>query len=104
MERFTLTSEHVALLKRMLVEWEDEPYDGAPAINSKRPYGNSDVCGDVAEIVGLTPSEDDDGEKQWPKGTRERCLALHRETEKALQICLTAQVFLGARGRAKHAS
>ena len=28
-----------------------------------------------------------------PRGTRERCMALHRETEKALQVCLTAQTF-----------
>jgi hypothetical protein len=93
MERFTLTLEHVALLKRMCVEWQDEPYDGAPAINIKRPYGNSSVWQDVAEIIGLQPAEDDDGEKHWPKGTRERCMALHRETETALQVCLTAQTF-----------
>lgn len=89
MERFTLTAEHVALLKRMCVEWQDR----APAINPKRPYGTCRVWQDVAEIIGLQPTEDDDGEKHWPKGTRERCMALHRETEKALQVCLTAQTF-----------
>ena len=93
MQRFTLTHEHVALLKRMFVEWQDDPYEGAPAINIKRPYGNSGVLEDVAEIIGLTQSEDDDGEKHWPKGTSERCMSLHRQTEKALQVCLTAQTF-----------
>lgn len=93
MERFTLTAEHVALLKRMCVDWRDEPYDGAPVINIKRPYGNSNVWRDVAEIIGLTPVEGDDGEKYWPEGTRERCMVLHRETDKALQVCLTAQTF-----------
>lgn len=89
MERFTLTAEHVDLLKRMCVEWQDGAYDGAPAINIKRPYGNSAVWQDVAEIIGLAPAEDG----EWPQGTMERCLALHRETSKALQVCLAAQTF-----------
>ena len=93
MKRFTLTNNHVALLQRMCVEWQNEPYEGAPAINIKRPYGNSRVWQDVAEVIGLQPTEDDDGEEHWPKGTRERCIALHRETETALQVCLAAQSF-----------
>lgn len=93
MNRFTLTTQHIALLKRMCVEWQDDPYDGAPAINIKRPYGNSSVWQDVAEAIGLTPTKDDDGEEHWPEGTRKRCLTLHRQMETALQVCLTAQTF-----------
>jgi hypothetical protein len=93
MERFTLTQQHVDLLRRMNVRWEDDAYDGAPAIDAKRPYGNSDVWRDVAEIIGLAPTVDDEGETHWPQGTRDQCMALHRETEKALQVCLTAGTF-----------
>jgi len=93
MERFTLTQQHTNLLRRMNVRWEDEAYDGAPTIDAKRPYGNSGVWQDVAEITGLAQAVDDEGEPHWPQGTRDQCMALHRETEKALQVCLTAGTF-----------
>ena len=94
MERFTLTEQHLKLLKRMWVYWEDGAYAGAPSIDIKRPYGNSDVWQDVAEICGVQQFEDDDGEKHYPKGTKETCMALHRETEKALQVVLASQSFV----------
>lgn len=96
-EVFDLTEQHIALIKRMNVQWEDSAYDGAPAIDIKRPYGNSSVWRDVAEILGIKKIEDDNGETYWPKGTQEACLDLHRETETALQVCLAAQSFVPGR-------
>jgi len=93
MQKFTLTQQHVDLLHRMNVRWNDEAYEGAPEIDAKRPYGNSDVWRNVAEIIGIAPVIDDDGERHWPQGTREACMALHRETGKALQVCLSAKTF-----------
>ncbi len=93
MEKFTLTQEHLKLIQRMNIRFEDDTYDGAPAVDIKRPYGNSDVMSDVAEIIGIEKAEDDCGEKYWPKGTRERCEKIHKETAKALQVCLAAQSF-----------
>ena len=93
MERFTLTNEHLKLIKRMNIRFDDDAYDGAPAVDIKRPYGNSDVMNDVAEIIGIEKSEDDRGEKYWPKGTHAYCKSLHEETAKALQVCLAAQSF-----------
>lgn len=85
-ERFHFTPQHMKLLQRMYVEWE-EGEAGGPAISPKRPYGNSDVAYDVAEILGIPVIErgpgtgmDDDQEV--------KLMVLHRETEVALQIVL----------------
>jgi len=91
--KFTLTAQHVALLRRMCVEWCDEAYEGAPAINIKRPYGNSSVWQDVAEIIGIQQIESDAGYECWPKETQDLCMKLHREMEIALQVCLRAGTF-----------
>lgn len=93
MEYFTVLPEHLALIRRMNVEWCDDPYDGAPAVNIKRPYGNSDAWRDVAETLGYSPVKDDDGEEHWPAGTRDACLAKHREAGLALQVCVRAGLF-----------
>jgi hypothetical protein len=83
METFNLTEQHIALLKRAYVDWQDME-TGAPAIDPKRPYGNSDVVGDVATILSLPEPEGGDYEK---------LLALHRETQTALQVILQFQSF-----------
>jgi len=40
--KFELKQVHLDLFKEMYVDWDDCEF-GAPAINPKRPYGNSDV-------------------------------------------------------------
>jgi hypothetical protein len=91
--RFTMTAEHVALLRRANVRWEECEY-GAPSIDCKRPYGNSGVESDIAEILGWPKQEcphcgEDLGDDKW----RERAKALHEETETALQIVLAVGSF-----------
>ena len=86
-DRFTLTHEHLKLLRRMYVGWQDCE-TGAPEIDQKRPYGNSSVAEDVAEILGMEPADSDNGEPTLSQAQRERCATLHRETETALQIFL----------------
>ncbi len=77
---FTLTPIHIKLIRRMNVRYDEDTEYGAPEIDPKRPYGNSDVEDDIREIVGKRLSSDD-------------CLKLHKETEKALQIfLLNAQI------------
>lgn len=56
---FTLTEDHIKLLSRAYIGWEDSEF-GAPSIDCKRPYGNSYVEGDVAEILEWKPSKDED--------------------------------------------
>jgi hypothetical protein len=40
--RFTVSDEHLRLLRRAYVSWDETEF-GAPEIDCKRPYGNSDM-------------------------------------------------------------
>lgn len=103
---FTLTEDHLALLKHAYVQWDDAE-SGAPAIDPKRPYGNSDVETDIAEILtGSSPLLEEDA--RWdregdlvsvslPDGrvlTGSDLKKLHRETADALQIVLCTGGFV----------
>ena len=80
---FQMTEVHLKLLSELNVVWRDCEY-GAPAIDCKRPYGNTSVENDIAEILG------------WGELTDElmnRAERLHRELETALQIVLVTQKF-----------
>jgi len=92
---FTLTEEHLKLLRRACVGWQDCE-TGAPEIDPKRPYGNSDVWRDVAEILGKPlPEEGDESARAHAleRATQEECERLHRETGHALQIVLQTGEF-----------
>lgn len=88
MTTFEVKKEHLALLKRAYVDWYDCEY-GAPAINCKRPYGNSGVNYDIAHILGWEYDEDDGLTEE--QSTKAR--TLHEETKTALQIALATQKF-----------
>jgi hypothetical protein len=93
MQRFTLTAEHIALLRRANISWEDCEF-GAPAIDCKRPYGNSDVLDDIGEILGIEKgAEDRWGEPDFTQVQADVMRQLHRETKTALQIVLAAGSF-----------
>ncbi|HEY0280008.1 MAG TPA: hypothetical protein VGC32_17220 [Solirubrobacterales bacterium] len=77
---------HVALLRHANVRWSEMEW-GAPEIDGKRPYGNGDLPGDIAKIIGL----DIGGEMD--EATRADLLALHAETETALQVILASGSF-----------
>jgi hypothetical protein len=89
---FTVTEDHLRLLRQTYVFWDETEF-GAPAIDAKRPYGNSNVFGDIAEILDMPESEwsDEDGnpslDAEW------RFLRLHVETAIALQIALITGEF-----------
>jgi len=86
--RFVLTEEHLSLLRHAFVGWDDIEY-GAPAIDPKRPYGNSSVALDIAEILGWEVAEDD----ELTQGQRDHARVLHEATRDALQIVLTTGSF-----------
>ena len=70
----------------------DDGTIGAPAIDYKRPYGNSDVYNDIAkilEIKGIIVDENEDFSQEQINLMNE----LHKETEIALQIILTTGEF-----------
>jgi hypothetical protein len=92
MKLFQLTEDHIKLLNRMFVYWNDNCYDGSPCIDSKRPYGNSSVAYDVYEIIH--GKEWDYGENdEMTEEIYEQMLVLHRETATALQIVLCTKSF-----------
>lgn len=88
---FEMKEEHLKLLQTMYVSWENG-YDGAPAIDIKRPYGNSSVVYDVYEILhGRRWDYDEDDE--MPESVYEEMLQWHIETQYALQIVLCTMSF-----------
>ena len=84
---FELKAEHLKLLKHAYVEWVNCE-SGAPAINCKRPYGNGNVPGDVAEILGIKKHTCPSCGEEVDEEAREAAVKLHRETEQALAIVL----------------
>lgn len=83
---FTLTQDHLTLLQHAFVGWQDCE-TGAPEIDPKRPYGNSDVPSDVAELLGKPALVDDEGDI-IDEDRVEEMDRLHRETQIALQVIL----------------
>lgn len=87
-KRFEVTEQHVALLRRMYVSWEDAEF-GAPCIDPKRPYGNGDVLGDIRGILGVQGEACPHcGESLEGEGDSDKLKDLHDETQTALQIFL----------------
>lgn len=90
MENFTLTENHIKLIKRFNLDWGDG-YLGAPCVDQKRPYGNKYVANDIAEILGIKDPKDSDFELS--ERMEKELLDLHSETLTALQIILTTGKF-----------
>ena len=92
-EVFELRQSHLDLLKETAISWDDCEY-GAPCIDCKRPYGNSSVEDDIADIIKLPKKDNwDKKEEDWNEKATEQMRDLHKETEIALQIVLHCQTF-----------
>ncbi len=113
MKKFEMKEEHLKLLQNMYVGWNDCEF-GAPEIDPKRPYGNSNVIQDMLELFGLEEIKKGGqvfkfkifGVEYLLKGEdkfnidmdNERELntllvQLHKETQTALQIVLETRQF-----------
>jgi len=86
-ERFTITEDHLKLVQNAYVRWDDCEF-GAPVIDCKRPYGNSYVVGDIAEILDWEIDEEGLTFEQ-----KERATVLHYDLEMVLSICLQRLTF-----------
>lgn len=93
---FTVTDEHLRLLRHAYVTWDSTEF-GAPQIDPKRPYGNSSVYGDIAQILRVPESEWADEGLFPPVEAEWRFLRLHIETAIALQIVLATGEFRAGR-------
>jgi hypothetical protein len=95
---FTVTEDHLKLLRhaRAGTWYPGEGDHGAAGVSLKKPYGNSYIEADVAEIVGA-PDEDwvfEDGYKtHLTEEATKRFLRLHIEAMAALQIVLAVGEF-----------
>lgn len=90
-QEFVLLPEHIKLLRAANVTWY-EIETGAPAIDGKRPYGESGVARHIIEMMGWQPDPDDVTRRE-DRQDRENALRLHRDTETALQIVLSTGSF-----------
>ena len=88
---FTMTADHLNLLRNAYVTF----YlinGGAPAIDGKRPYGNSDIPMDIADLLGWELVENRNGADLTVE-QEEMAMRLHSETEIALQVVLKTGEF-----------
>jgi len=92
-ERFTLTEDHLKLLKRANVTWNEGDGEAA-GLCCKRPYGNSGIVEDVAEILGVESFRLDEDDSQYDEEMYDKLWGVHRETEIALQVVLSTQSFV----------
>jgi len=91
--RFELTDQHLKLIRRMTVKYNDYCEFGAPEIDPKRPYGNSSVYYDIGEILNIEPKGGDIDDPEFTEEQKEFMLALHKSTAKALQVILASGSF-----------
>ena len=93
---FTVTEDHLKLLRHAYVDWDEGEGYGAPGINPKKPYGESYVERSIAQILDA-PDEDwiyEGGERAYlTDEAAERFTRLHVETIVALQIVLATGEF-----------
>jgi len=80
---FEVTEKHIKLLSKAYVDWNDCEF-GAPTIDPKRPYGDSYVWPNLAEILELRPGYNGD----WSDEDYHSMKKIHQETQTVLQIFL----------------
>lgn len=84
--KFTVTSDHIKLSKRMYTGWNDCCF-GAPSVDCKRPYGDSMVFESIAKILKIVP-EGEDHYDPFTEKQQDFMLKIHAEMETVLQIGL----------------
>lgn len=85
--RFSVTEDHIKLLKSMYIGWQDCEF-GAPEVDPKRPYGNSDVYHDIAEILDW-PYNRNPETYEYTDLAIKKMDKIHREMETVLQILVS---------------
>jgi len=89
---FTLTSDHVKLLRHAYTSWNFAEF-GAPSIDPKRPYGNGDVHNNMIKILGLQVPIDSDGYYLVSEKVARDLDWLHADLETALEVVLRTGSF-----------
>ena len=92
MKHFTLTADHIKLLKSAYVTRNKDPYWGTIGIDCKRPFGDSGIAESMAKILGIAGMVTDDG-LVYPAGTADQMFDIYKELETALEIVLATGSF-----------
>ncbi len=85
---FEALPDHLALCKGMYWDWWNCEF-GAPAVDPKRPYGNSGwdtIYVQIAHLIGLQVFKDADDDEHLTEEQRILCDTRHREMENWFQI------------------
>lgn len=82
---FTVTHEHLTLLRHANVGWNEGEW-GAPGLDTKRPFGNGDLYGDMRKILGIEIPDNDDWDP--PEDMLVYLNTIYGELETVLQIFL----------------
>lgn len=90
--KFTVTENHLKLAKKMYVLWSPYGRFGAPCIDPKRPYGNSEVFEDIAEVIGMKQPDYEEDE-DWTDDQARTLLGFHEDMKKVLQIAIRTGKF-----------
>ena len=90
--RFTLTLAHLKLLRQANIQWIDLEW-GAPGIDPKRPYGNSDCEMSIAEILGWPLVVTRAGADITPEQSA-KAQELHKQMKDALAVFLRCATML----------
>lgn len=84
---FEIKPEHLILLRSTYIGWNDCEF-GAPEIDPQRPYGNSQVLHDIAEILGIDPEGGGKYERWFSEEQKEYMERLHSGLQETLQIAI----------------
>ena len=91
-KKITILKEHLKLLENAYWRYEDCEF-GAPAMDCKRPYGNSDVVSDIVEILGEEPKRCPHCDELLEDFDENRYVGLHKDLVDVLTIlCKFADV------------
>ena len=85
-KRFRVTELHMKLLPQLWFGYDAYTEFGAPEVDPKRPYGNSDVYGDIAEILGIVANEDEYGDPVFIQNQMDEMLTIHKQMTTVLNI------------------
>lgn len=75
MKEFEVKREHLELLQNLCIG----EYDSTPCIDAKRPFGNSNITYDIAELIGIYSEDLTEQEEQY-------CNQLYADMTNVLQI------------------
>lgn len=87
-KHFEVTRDHIKLVRAILVGWNEDTE--RVEIDTKRPYGDSDIPRSVAEAIDLDFVEIEGGEMRLTYQQEQRCWKLHRDMATVLQIIFSS--------------